>query len=85
MLAHPTEAPRLPCPNPSCTTPEVDECWSFVMKKERHVSPADPPDLGDRWACLIQDRDSKPNFRDLYCSRCRAGSGAHQRPAPVLV
>ena len=25
----------------------------------RHVTPADPPPVGDRWACLIQDRASR--------------------------
>lgn len=31
------------------TQAQVDELWTFVKKKQAHLQPDDPPDLGDMW------------------------------------
>jgi hypothetical protein len=31
---------------------ELDEAWSFVAKKQRHLKPSDPADFGDQYAFL---------------------------------
>jgi hypothetical protein len=31
---------------------ELDEAWSFVAKKQRHLKPTDPADFGDQYAFL---------------------------------
>jgi transposase-like protein len=38
---------------------EVDEVWSFVGKKQRHVMPDDPEGVGDCWVWVALDSDSK--------------------------
>jgi IS1 family transposase len=49
----------------SCTRLEMDEIWGFVGKKEKHVKPADPPELGSVWTFCVIDADTKlvPAFR----------------------
>jgi hypothetical protein len=31
---------------------ELDEAWSFLAKKQRHLKPGDPPDFGDQYVFL---------------------------------
>lgn len=43
-----------------CKNIEVDEIWSFVGKKQRHVTHLDNPDeVGDFWTFVALDPDSK--------------------------
>jgi IS1 family transposase len=51
--------------NLSCTQLEMDEIWGFVGKKEKHVKPEDPAELGSVWTFCAIDADSKlvPAFR----------------------
>ena len=42
-----------------CNYLEVDEAWSFVMKKQKQVSPRDPAEYGDQYAYLALDADRK--------------------------
>jgi IS1 family transposase len=48
-----------------CTRLEMDEIWGFVGKKEKHVKPEDPPELGSVWTFCVIDADTKlvPAFR----------------------
>jgi hypothetical protein len=42
---------------------ELDEAWSFVAKKQRHLKPSDPADFGDQYvflALLVPGRQSSP-------------------------
>ncbi len=43
---------------------QVDEVWTFVQKKQKFVSPADGPDVGDQYVFVALDADSKlvPSF-----------------------
>jgi len=46
--------------NLKCKNIEVDEIWSFVGKKQRHLTEDDNPDLvGDQWVFVALDADSK--------------------------
>src|SRR5208337_2535906 len=46
--------------NLKCKNIEVDEIWSFVGKKQRHLTEDDNPDtVGDQWAFVALDADSK--------------------------
>jgi len=46
--------------NLDCEQLEVDEVWSFIGKKQRHVMPTDDPgDVGDSWVWVALDPDSK--------------------------
>jgi IS1 family transposase len=49
----------------SCTRLEMDEIWSFVGKKERHVKLDDPPEVGSVWTFCVIDAETKlvPAFR----------------------
>ena len=49
----------------SCQNIQVDELWGFIGKKERHVQPADDPQLGDVWTFCAIDADTKlvPAFK----------------------
>lgn len=49
----------------SCTRLEMDELWSYVGKKQRHVTKADGAEVGDQWVYVAIDSDSKliPSFR----------------------
>jgi IS1 family transposase len=51
--------------NLSCDRLEMDEIWGFVGKKERHVKPEDPSDVGSVWTFCAIDADTKlvPAFR----------------------
>jgi IS1 family transposase len=51
----------------SCTRLEMDEIWGFVGKKEKHIKPEDPPELGSVWTFCVIDADTKlvPVFRVL--------------------
>lgn len=42
-----------------CRYLEVDEAWSFVMKKQKRVHPKDPPWYGDQYAYIGMDADNK--------------------------
>src|SRR2546425_13119105 len=42
-----------------CTDIQLDEIWSFVGKKQRHVRFDDDPTMGDAWTWVAIDRDSK--------------------------
>jgi IS1 family transposase len=43
-----------------CQRIELDECWSYVGKKQRHVRPNDDPaEVGDFWVWIALDSDSK--------------------------
>ena len=48
-----------------CTRLEMDEIWGFVGKKEKHVKPDDPPDVGSVWTFCAIDAETKlvPAFR----------------------
>ena len=46
--------------NLPCREIQVDEIWSYVGKKQRHLKPTDNPFLtGDMWTYVALDRDSK--------------------------
>jgi IS1 family transposase len=46
--------------NLPCERLQVDEIWSFVGKKERHVRPTENPNkVGDFWTWLAIDADTK--------------------------
>lgn len=49
----------------SCNRLEMDEIWGFVGKKERHVKPEDPSNVGSVWTFCAIDADTKlvPAFR----------------------
>jgi IS1 family transposase len=51
--------------NLPCTRLEMDEIWGFVGKKEKHVKPEDPAELGSVWTFCAIDAESKlvPAFR----------------------
>lgn len=42
-----------------CNFLEVDEAWSFVMKKQRRVEPTDLAEYGDQYAYIAMDADRK--------------------------
>lgn len=49
-----------------CERVQVDEIWSFVSKKQRHVTEADDPNrVGDFWTFVAIDADTKlvPSYR----------------------
>jgi IS1 family transposase len=43
----------------------MDEIWGFVGKKEKHIKPEDPPELGSVWTFCVIDAETKlvPAFR----------------------
>jgi hypothetical protein len=43
---------------------QIDEIWTYVQKKARHVRKGDSPDIGDQWVFVAIDADSKliPSF-----------------------
>jgi IS1 family transposase len=49
----------------TCTRLELDEIWGFVGKKEKHVKPEDPADVGSVWTFCAIDAETKlvPAFR----------------------
>ena len=49
----------------SCTRLEVDEIWGFIGKKEKHIKPEDPSEMGSVWTFCVIDADTKlvPGFR----------------------
>ncbi len=51
--------------NLSCNRLEMDEIWGFVGKKERHVRPEDPEDVGSVWTFCAIDAETKlvPAFK----------------------
>jgi IS1 family transposase len=52
--------------NLRCQRVQVDEAWTFVQKKQRHLRPTDDPaHAGDFWLFVGLDADSKliPSFR----------------------
>jgi IS1 family transposase len=51
--------------NLPCTVLEMDEIWGFVGKKEKHVKPDDPPEVGSVWTFCVIDAETKlvPAFR----------------------
>ena len=38
---------------------QVDEIWTFVQKKRRHVRKGDSPEVGDQWVFVAIDADTK--------------------------
>jgi len=38
---------------------QIDEAWTFVQKKRRHVRAGDPPEFGDAWCFVCLDEESK--------------------------
>jgi len=51
--------------NLPCKRLEMDEIWGFIGKKEKHVKPEDPPEVGSVWTFCVIDADTKlvPAFR----------------------
>ena len=46
--------------NLTCKDIEVDEVWSFVGKKQRHVGPMDNPNMvGDFYTFIVLDSETK--------------------------
>jgi IS1 family transposase len=45
--------------NLDCKRFELDEIWSFVAKKQRHIAPDDPSDFGDTWVYVALDAETK--------------------------
>src|SRR3954452_15306433 len=44
----------------SCRRIQVEEIWTFVGKKQRHMGPGDDPSrLGDQWTFVAIDADTK--------------------------
>jgi IS1 family transposase len=43
---------------------QIDEIWTFVQKKARHVRKDDSPELGDQWVFVAIDAETKlvPSF-----------------------
>jgi hypothetical protein len=41
---------------------ELDEAWSFVAKKQRHLKPSDPADFGDQYVFLALAGSGKANI-----------------------
>ncbi len=43
---------------------QIDEIWTFVQKKARHVRKDDSPELGDQWVYVAIDEETKliPSF-----------------------
>jgi IS1 family transposase len=42
-----------------CERLEIDELWSFVQKKQRHVKESDPASFGDTWTYVAIDATTK--------------------------
>lgn len=38
---------------------EADEIWTYVGKKDRHVSVDDPPEFGDQWVFVAMEAETK--------------------------
>jgi IS1 family transposase len=51
--------------NLPCRLLEMDEIWGFIGKKEKHVKPEDPSEVGSVWTFCAIDADTKlvPAFR----------------------
>jgi IS1 family transposase len=47
-----------------CKRLEMDEIWGFIGKKEKHVRPDDPPEMGSVWTFCAIDAETKlvPSF-----------------------
>jgi IS1 family transposase len=43
----------------SCSHVEVDEIWSFIAKKQKRVTEADPPSFGEAYTYTAMDRGSR--------------------------
>ncbi len=54
---------------------QIDEIWTYVQKKARHVRKGDSPEIGDQWVFVAIDADTKliPSFhigkRHLFDTR----------------
>jgi IS1 family transposase len=48
-----------------CQRLQLDEIWGFIGKKQRHLRPADDPQLGDVWTFCAIDAETKlvPAFK----------------------
>ena len=69
---------------------QIDEIWTYVQKKARHVRKGDSPEVGDQWVFVAIDADTKlvPAFhigkrhrqdtRDFY-GTCTSASAAERR------
>ena len=38
---------------------QIDEIWTFVQKKNRHVRKGDSPEIGDQWVFVAIDAETK--------------------------
>ena len=38
---------------------QIDEIWTYVQKKKRHVRKGDSPEVGDQWVFVALDADTK--------------------------
>ena len=38
---------------------QIDEIWTYVQKKNRHVRKGDSPEVGDQWVFVAIDADTK--------------------------
>lgn len=49
----------------TCENLQLDELWGFIGKKERHMTEADDPTLGDVWTFCAIDANTKliPSFK----------------------
>ncbi|MBI4700669.1 MAG: transposase [Deltaproteobacteria bacterium] len=59
-----------------CSSIELDEAWSFVMKKQKRLAPGDPPEYGDEYAYLAMDSDAKALVAYLVGKRNDASTAA---------
>ncbi len=72
--------PENPLPDPSphlpCKRLQVDEIWSFIYAKERHVPRAKsaPPEAGDVWTWTVICADTK--LVPSWCVGDRSGETA---------
>ena len=58
---------------------EIDEFWSFVREPKGAV---EQPDEGERWGCLVQDRDSR---FVVACATGPVSEGLIQRAVSITV
>jgi len=58
---------------------ELDEAWSFVAKKQRHLKPGDPADFGDQYVFLALAGAARPSSL-IESARGRARTAAPSLP-----
>ena len=60
----------------ACSLIELDEQWSFILKKEARVTPKDGPDVGDVWTWVALDRTSRLTISFIVGKRDQATADA---------